>query len=108
MTRKPFTKSEIELCAYIARFGRSFIDEEQICFLFDVRSVDAIKLAVRNIASMLHEEGYDYSHTISPLSGKPPGEQGRRTHWDVVSTLVDLTESAFRDRVDEIRSGHSR
>ena len=98
----PYTEAEITLCTYIARFGRRFIDEERILTLFNRRPVSSIKMKVSNIAHMLYEAGYAHSHEVSPLSGKPSGETGRRTNWDVVRTLVDLTEPELSARVEEI------
>ena len=100
-------KDEIILCTYIARFGRRFIDEGQICSLSHIRSVASIKANVSNIAHMMLEEGYGCSRKVSPLSGKPTGEQGRRTNWEVVRTLVDLTEPEFKRQITEILSCHA-
>ena len=102
-----YTEDEIILCTYIARFGRRFIDEGQICSLSHIRSVASIKAKVSNIAHMMLEEGYGCSRKVSPLSGKPTGEQGRRTNWEVVRTLVDLTEPEFKRQITEILSCHA-
>lgn len=95
--RNFFTENEIVLCAYIARFGRDKFDEPAI-HRWCSRSLDSIKLKVRNIAAMLDEEGYPLSSRIAPLSGRPHGETGRRTNWNVVSRLVQLSENAHYER----------
>ena len=102
-----YTEAEITLCTYIARFGRRFIDEQQIRTLFGSRSVSSIRMKVSNIAHMLNEERFAYSPEVSPLSGKPPGEQGRRTNWEMVRTLVELTEPELKMRVTKILSRHT-
>ena len=102
MTRRNlFSEDEIVLCAYIARFGRRKFDESTIhnwCF----RSLDSIKMKVQNIAAMLDEEGYPFSSTITPLSGRPRGEGVRRTNWSVVSSLVQLSEGAHYAKCNNI------
>ena len=91
--RNLFTEDEIVLCTYIARFGRDKYDELAIHNRCS-RSLDSIKMKVRNIAVMLDEEGYPFSSNVAPLSGRPHGETGRRTNWNVVSRLVQLSEAA--------------
>ena len=91
--RNRFTEDEVVLCAYIARFGRDKYDELAI-HNWCSRSLDSIKIKVRNIAAMLDEEGYPSSSRVAPLSGRPHGEIGRRTNWNVVGSLVQLSETA--------------
>lgn len=91
--RNLFTENEIVLCTYIARFGREKFNESNIHKWFS-RSEASIKLKVQNIASMLDEKGYPFSSSVTPLTGLPRGKTGRRTNWDVVSNLVQLSESA--------------
>jgi len=91
MKRKLFTKEEVMLCTYIARFGRAQFDEANIHFL-ENRSLPSIKMKVANIASMLAEEGFETHQDISKLTGKKQGEKGRKTNWDIVSNLVDYNQ----------------
>ena len=91
--RNLFTENEVVLCTYIARFGREKFDEFAI-HEWCLRSLGSIKLKVQNIAAMLDEEGYPYASSVTPLTGLPHGETGRRTNWDVVSNHVQLSESA--------------
>lgn len=94
MKRNLFTKDEITLCTYIARFGKNEFDENDIHKLKS-RSVSSIKMKVQNIASMLDEEGFKTNDNISKLTGKPPGQKGRRTNWDIVNNLTDLNKHEF-------------
>jgi hypothetical protein len=87
MPRKLYTKEEITLCIYIARFGRAQFDESDIQHL-ENRSVASIKMKVSNIAAMLVEEGHDIHQDIPTLTGKTTGKKGRKTNWDIVSNLV--------------------
>ena len=91
--RNLFTEDEIVLCTYIARFGRDKYDELAI-HNWCSRSLYSIRMKVQNIAAMLDEEGYPFSQRVTPLSGSPHGEPVRRTNWDVVSSLVQLSETA--------------
>lgn len=65
-----YTLPEITFCTFIARFGRSHLDEADI-HNFSGRSLSSIKMKVQNIASMLHEAGYPTSDSVSRLTGKP-------------------------------------
>ena len=94
MKRNLFTKEEITLCTYIARFGKNEFDENDINKLKN-RSVSSIKMKVQNIASMLDEEGFKTNDNIPKLTGKPSGEKGRRTNWDIVRNLADFNEQDF-------------
>lgn len=94
MKRNLFTKEEITLCTYLARFGKQEFDENDIHKL-KRRSISSIKMKVQNIASMLDEEGFKTSDNIPKLSGKPQGQKGRRTNWDIVCNLTDLKKQDF-------------
>lgn len=101
MKRNLFTKDEIILCTYIARFGKNEFDENDIHKLKN-RSVSSIKMKVQNIASMLDEEGFKTNDNISKLTGKPPGQKGRRTNWDIVNNLTHLNKHEFLSMCQKI------
>lgn len=102
MKRNLYTKDEIILCTYIARFGRKEIIEHDIHKL-NRRSIDSIKMKVQNIASMLEEQGFDTDSSISKLTGKPPGEKGRTTNWDIVRKLALLNKMEFLELCQKIK-----
>ena len=101
MKRNLFTKDEITLCTYLARFGKREFDENDIQKLRE-RSISSIRMKVLNIASMLDEEGFETNDNISKLTGKPSGEKGRRTNWDIVSKLTDLKKQDILCLCEEI------
>ena len=101
MKRNLYSKDEVILCTYIARFGRNEIDENDI-HNFKGRSLGSIKMKVQNIASMLFENGYEINDKVSQLTGKPPGKKGRTTNWDIVQNYVDLNKIIFFQICDEI------
>lgn len=97
----PFTEPEIILCTYIARFGRDTFREYDIVRVQN-RSESSIKMKVQNIAAMLDEEGYEHSPKVSKLSGLPTGQKGRRTNWDIVKHLVELSKKELKEQCIEI------
>jgi len=93
MAGAAFTRDEVVLCAYAARFnGDDFVAVEAIHSI-TLRSRDSIQLKILNIAAMPDEEGIARESAVNPLSGLPTGQQGRRTNWDIVSGLVGLSRS---------------
>lgn len=93
--RKLYTKEEIILCTYAAIYdANDFGGINKIQSLED-RSIASIKMKIENIASMLDENGIQRFNTVSPLTGLPAGEIGRRTNWDIVSTLYNLKKTEF-------------
>ena len=53
-------------------------------------------MKVQNIASMLSEEGIDFSSEVSVLTGLPEGQKGRRTNWEIVTKLIALEKEAHK------------
>ena len=96
-----YTKEEIILCTYIARFGRNEFSESDIHNL-KKRSVSSIKMKVQNIASMLVENGYNIDSSVSQLTGNPPGKKGRLTNWDTVKDLAEISRTDFYDICSKI------
>src|SRR4051794_9373387 len=91
MSGTPFTRGEVVLCTYTARYNGDDFGGLEAIHTLTARSRDSIQLKVNNIAAMLDEEGIPRENSVSPLSGLPTGQQGRRTNWDVVSELAALT-----------------
>jgi len=91
MARVPFTRAEVVLCAYAARYNGDDFGGVEAIHSLNARSRDSIQLKVLNIAAMLDEEGVTRDSAVISLSGLPAGQQGRRTNWDHVSELVSLT-----------------
>jgi hypothetical protein len=101
MGRKLFTKEEVVLCTYIARFGRGQFNESDISNL-EERSVSSIKMKVSNIAAMLEEEGLHINQDVSCLSGKTTGKKGRRTNWDIVSGITNYNRLELLNKCEKI------
>ncbi|HAS8547656.1 hypothetical protein [Vibrio parahaemolyticus] len=99
--RNYYTLPEIVFCTYIARFGRSQFDENDIND-FSGRSLSSIKMKVQNIASMIDEAGYKASNQVSLLTGKTTGEKGRKTNWDDVHPLLNLGQSELLNKCSEL------
>jgi hypothetical protein len=88
-----FTRDEVVLSAYAARFDCDEFGGVEAVHSLTGRSRDSIQLKILNIAAMLDEEGIARESAVSPLSGLPTGQQGRRTNWDIVSELVRLSRA---------------
>ncbi|MBW3622923.1 MAG: hypothetical protein KY468_05875 [Armatimonadetes bacterium] len=82
-----YTQDEVVLCTYAALHNHEEFDINAIQTLTG-RSADSIKMKIQNIAAMLDEEGIPRNPHISSLSGKPAGEGGRRTNWEIVKPLT--------------------
>jgi hypothetical protein len=94
MKRNLYTKEEVLLCTYIARFGKNEFNEFDV-YKQSKRSISSIKMKIQNIASMLFEEGFETNSGIPKLSGKASGEKGRRTNWDIVVNYTDISKQEF-------------
>lgn len=99
------TPEELVLCTYAARYDASDFGGVDLIYALGYRSAASIKMKIQNIAAMLDEERIPRESDIKPLSGRPPGESGRRTDWDVVSQLVNLSKEVHLKRCLAIISG---
>jgi predicted HNH restriction endonuclease len=107
MAGSAFTRDEVVLCTYAARFNDEDFGGIDAIDSFTGRSRASIQMKVLNIAAMLDEEGIARESSVSPLSGLPAGQQGRRTNWDTVSELVDLTREEHLAECHQILDRHS-
>lgn len=94
-TRNYFTDGEIVLCTYAAMFNENdFGGLSRITSLRE-RSVGSLRMKRNNIVSMLDEEGIDRETTFQGLTGLTSGKGGRRTNWEIVEPLLNLSKSDF-------------
>jgi predicted HNH restriction endonuclease len=93
MPGTPFTRGEIILCTYAARFDAEDFGGVEAIHTLGLRSEDSIKLKIQNIAAMLDEEVVSRDNDVPGLTGLPQGQIGRRTNWDWVSELVLLSRA---------------
>jgi hypothetical protein len=93
--RNYFTTAEIVLCTYAAMYdARDFGGLSKIEELTH-RSRASIQMKIQNIAAMVDDAGVLRSSDVSPLTGLPTGQTGRRTNWDIVEPISRLTRQAF-------------
>jgi hypothetical protein len=59
-------------------------------------------MKIQNIASMLDEAGVQRYSDESPLTGRPPGESGRKTNWEIVEPLSRLSKQEFLEKCKSI------
>jgi len=83
--RKKFTRDEIVLCIYAARFDITDIGGIDAIHSLESRSRSSIRMKIQNIVSMCDEAGISRNPDQHSLSGLPTGEKGRRTNWDDLS-----------------------
>lgn len=98
MGRNYFSIDEIVLCAYAAMYDAKDFGGYKIISSVTGRSAGSILMKIRNFASLLDDEGVARMNNIRPLSGMPPGESGRKTNWDIVSSNITLPKSEFKDK----------
>jgi hypothetical protein len=80
--RKSFTRDEIVLCIYAARYDIGGIDA---IHALTQRSRSSIRMKIQNIVAMCDEEGITRNLDQNALTGLPTGEIGRRTNWNELS-----------------------
>lgn len=116
--RSPFTREELILCIYAARYGVQDIGGVATINGLRRRPLASIKMKIQNIVAMCAEEGLFHAADIRPLTGKPPGLVGRRTNWDLVAELSHLSReqhlqlcngiiASEKTWPDELNSGHA-
>ena len=96
--RNYFTPDEIVLCAYAAMYDSADFGGERRIESLTHRSSGSIRMKIQNIAAMLDEARIERYSFVSPLSGRPPGQNGRTTNWEQIEPLTKLPRSAFMER----------
>ncbi len=91
-TRKAFTRDEIVLCIYAARYDIAEIGGIETIYALQSRSRSSISMKIQNIVAMCDDAGISRNPMQRSLTGRPAGETGRRTNW------AELSEYAGIDR----------
>lgn len=96
--RITFTRDELILCIYAARYYIADIGGINAIHSLYSRSRSSIRMKIQNIVAMCDEEGISRSDQQYALTGRPKGEKGRRTNWDLLSQYVNVPrEHHFRE-----------
>jgi hypothetical protein len=90
VSRNLYTRDEVVLCTYAARFEGHDIGGVEAIRRLCGRSALSITAKIQNIAAMLDEHGIPRDNRIAPLTGRPAGETGRLTNWDWVEPLAHM------------------
>ena len=106
MSRNLFTHEEIVLCTYAARFDGREIGGIDAIHGICGRSRASIRMKIMNIAAMLDEEGIPRENEEPALSGLPAGETGRRTNWNWVRPLSQLSRAELLKKCQAIMETH--
>jgi hypothetical protein len=93
MRRNAYTKDEIALCTYAARFDVHDIGGIEAIRSLSGRSEASIQMKIQNIAAMLDEAGIARESDVSALTGVPADQSGRRTNWDWVEPLASISKA---------------
>jgi hypothetical protein len=99
---KLYTWEEIALCTYAALFDSGDFGGIAAIERYCGRSHHSVRAKILNIVSMLDERGIPRANNLPPLSGRPNGQDGRRTNWDWVEPLVTQARSALLKQCHEI------
>jgi hypothetical protein len=100
--RNYFTADEILLCTYAAMYDATDFGGLSKIEAIANRSLASIQMKIQNIAAMVDEAGIARSSHVSPLTGRPPGETGRKTNWEIVEPLSRLPRQALLERCRKI------
>ncbi len=90
MPRNLFTPDEVALCTYAALYDANDFGGVSKITLITGRSISSIKMKIQNMAAMFDAKGVARVSSVSPLTGTPPGQPARETHWEEVRPLIAL------------------
>ncbi|MEZ6132635.1 MAG: HNH endonuclease [Planctomycetaceae bacterium] len=99
--RKAFTRDEIVLCIYAARYDIADIGGIDAIHALRSRSRSSIRMKIQNIVAMCDEVGISRSPDQDVLTGLPAGESGRRKNWEELSEFRDVPRD---DHLQECKS----
>jgi len=105
MSKNLYTKDEIILCTYLAIYGYNEFSEIDIHKKYN-RSLNSIRMKVKNIAAMLDEEGITRYSNIRGLSGVSAGENGRRTNWNWVEESIPFSKRELFSKCESFLHTH--
>ena len=98
MKKNYYTENEILLCAYGALYDAGdFGGYVAICSLTG-RGLVSIASKIRNIAATLDKYGVARYNSITPLTGRPPGEPARDTNWEFIEPLTRMSRQDLLQR----------
>ena len=108
MQMNSFTKDEIVLCIYAARYGSVDIGGVEAIHSIQGRSIDSIEMKIKNIISMCDEHDISRNTTVRPLTGCTTGKKGRLTNWKEVSEYAHVSrDQHLRECQTIISKAHS-
>jgi len=106
MKKDRYSREEVIVLSYLARYGNSSTNMESIIFNtvqvirsskgFEPRPVNHIRMKLRNITSLLKNHGVEYNRKFTPLSGVKLGCPARLTDWNVVNACLGLEQAEHK------------
>lgn len=100
--RSAFTRDELVLCVYAARYAIADIGGINAIHSLHSRSLASIRMKIQNIVAMCDEEGISRSEHQHALSGMPAGETGRRTNWELLSQYINMPQDQHLHECESI------
>ncbi len=98
--RNWFTRDEVVLCIYAARFGLEEIGGIDAIRSITGRSGASLQLKIQNLVAMCDEEHIPRNPNEAALTGLPAGQSGRRTHWQEMQEFMNVSR---RDHLEQCR-----
>ena len=100
--RNYFTQDEIVLCTYAALYDVNDFGGQSMIYSLTHRSRASITMKIANIAAMLDEVSVRRYNNVTPLTGLPQGQVGRKTNWDIVGSIYKLSKHEFLKKFQDI------
>lgn len=98
MPTNRYTENEIILCTYAALYDADDFGGEQRIDGLAGRTRVSVSSKIRNFAALLDKKNVRRFNTLSPLTGRPKGEEARETDWDVVEPLTRVPKGDLLNR----------
>ena len=102
MPRNLFTTNEIILCAYAALWDANDFGGTRKIAELTGRSLSSIGMKIQNMAAMFDAKNIARVSTVSPLTGTPPGQPARETHWTEIQPFLALSQEDFKTKCLQI------
>lgn len=100
--RIPFTRDELVICIYAARYDIADIGGINAIHSLYSRSRSSIRMKIQNIVAMCDDEGISRSDQQHALTGLPKGENSRRTNWELLSQYVNVSREQHLQECESI------
>jgi hypothetical protein len=102
MQRNSFTEEEIILCAYAALYDEKEFGGIEGVHRLTKRPTSSVSMKIRNIVAMLDEDNLPRNQSFTPLTGTAQGQPSRRTNWETVEPLTQISRDKLKSYCQRI------